>query len=229
MSKRVLIFAPHPDDELIGCGGSIVKHLRKDREVFVVFGGDTTAVDCAHMSREDYARERKAEVSNVARVIGVPKENFFLLNEDPWRYNEERLRFAFLDIVRKVKPAICYLPHAQDMHPDHKVVSAAALDAISMAPSPWFRKFGNKDECPPVEVILAYEVWTPIESPNYFEPLDDEVLQKKMQALREYRTQEVEKYEHAYRGMNAYRGAMHEGAVSGYAEAFQVIKVTNLF
>lgn len=229
MPERVLVFAPHPDDELIGCGGSIVKHLRAGREVFVVFAGDTTAVDCAFMSREDYAAGRQAEIPRVARVIGVPEKNLLFLNEDPWHYSEERLRFAFLEVVRKVKPAICYLPWNRDAHPDHKVVSQAALDAVNMAPSPWFRKYGDKDECPPVSVVLAYEVWAPIESPSYLEPLADDVLEAKMAALREYRTQEVGKYEHAYRGMNAYRGAMHEGGIALHAEAFVVLKATHLF
>lgn len=227
--SRVLVFAPHPDDEIIGCGGSIVKHLRAGREVFVVFGGDTSTVDCAHISPEKYTIERRIEILRAAKIMGIPEKNLFFLKEKPWQYNEERLRFAFLDIVREVKPKICYLPHNRDNHPDHKAVSNAALDAILMAPSPWFRKFGDKNICPTVEVILSYEVWTPIEFPTYLEPLDNPALEKKMAALREYKTQETDKYEHAFRGINAYRGAMHEGEVSEYAEAFQIIRATNLF
>lgn len=226
---KVLVFAPHPDDEVIGCGGSIIKHLQQGNEVFVVFVGDTTGIDCNFLKPEEYSRQRKIEIKKAISLLGLKEDNIIILQEDPWHYNEERLRIEFLDIVRKTKPHVCYIPHLHDGHVDHQVVNKAALEAINMAPSPWFQKYGDKNTCPLVQTVLGYEIWTPIESPNYFEPLGDDILEKKMTALQAYQTQEVDKYEHAYRGINAYRGAMHEGEISKYAEAFQIIKISEIF
>ncbi len=228
--KKVLVFAPHPDDEMIGCGASIIKHIQHENEVFLCYIGDTTSVDCATISPEDYKTMRQREIRIVPMRLGIPGKNVFLLDGNPWFYNEAELRMKILnDIIRKVKPNIIYLPHAGEAHPDHAIVSRAAFDAAEMAPSPWFRKFGDKDECPSIETILAYEVWTPIARPNYFEAFDEEVLKKKMEILALYKSQEAEKYIKAYTGMNSYRGAMKEGPLGQYAEAFQVLKVLKLF
>ncbi len=225
--KRVLVFAPHPDDEIIGCGASLIKHIQAGKKVTICYVGDTTAVDCAHIKPDDYRLMRAEEIALVPRKIGAQK--ILLKGNNPWYYNEEKLREDFLRVIREVKPNIIYIPHEGEAHPDHKIVSVAALAAAEMAPSPWFRKFGDTDECPPIETILAYEVWTSITRPTYFEPFDEDVARLKWEALALYKSQEAEKYIQAYRGMNQYRGAMKEGSADKYAEAFLVLKASRLW
>lgn len=228
-SKRVLVFAAHPDDDGIGCGGSMIKHIQAGNEVFVIYAGDTGGIDCSFLDPEEYARRQKEETYKAAEVIGLKKENLTLLEHHPWKYSEENLRLEFLAEVRRIKPDICYIPHVRDAHVDHQAVSRAAINAINMAPSPWFRKYGDNDPVPVPKIVLAYEVWTPIEAPVYLEPLSSEVLELKMASLRERKTQEVHKYERAYRGVNTFRAAMNEGPVEEYAEAFQIVKVVGSF
>jgi len=224
---KILEIAPHPDDDIIACGGSTAKHLAHGNEVFVAYVtyGDA---ECPEIPAEEFTKIRKRETFNAARVIGLRKENLFFLEEKPWRLNTERVRFELLELVRQIRPQVCYIPHAADTHVDHRIVSQEAFDAINMAPSKWFRKYGSSKESFPAPIILAYEVWTPLLFPNYFEDITD-FLEIKMKALREHKTQAVAKYKQAYRGMNAFRGAMHEGKTVPYAEAFEVLKIPNLF
>lgn len=230
--QRVLVFAPHPDDETLGCGGSIAKHLRLGREVYVVYAGDTSEVDCSFLSREEYARRQQVEIDLAGRALGLKEGNWFILNENPGNYRKEVLRQEFLNILRQVKPQICYLPHVGDAHPDHRVVHEAAVEAVNWAPSPWFCKYGGELQplAKPVRYVLAYEVWTPLEAsgvPNYFESLTEKDVEIAMSSLRERKTQETWKYEPAYRGRVALRAAMHEGPLPAeHAEAFQILKCT---
>lgn len=221
---RVLVFAPHPDDDIIGCGGSMLKHLEKGNEVFVIYVTNGDA-ECHKFPPDEFTKIRKEETFNACRCLGLKTKNLFFLDEKPWRLKEERIRFKLLELVRQIRPDVCYIPHAIDAHLDHQIVSRAALDAINMAPGRWFRQYGSAVEKPfSISVILAYEVWSPLIAPNYFEDITS-FLGKKMEALRKHNTQAVSKYEHAYRGMNAFRGAMHEVEESVFVEAFQILKI----
>ncbi len=158
--------------------------------------------------------------------MGLKEENLFFLDNRSWEINETGIRFAMLGLIRKIKPNVCYVPHAEENHFDHKIVNRAAIDAINMGPSRWFKKYGSEEESSGPAIILAYEVWTSLISPNYLEDVSD-FIEIKMAALREHKTQDAERYENAHRGMNAFRGAMHRGVK--YAEAFQVIRTHRIF
>lgn len=224
---KILVVAPHPDDDLIGCGGSIAKHLKNGYEVFVAYVtyGDA---ECSEFKSEEFTKIRKQETLEAASVIGLEEENLFFLEEKPWRLNEERIRFKLLELIRHVQPSVCYIPHATDAHVDHRIVGQIALDAIVMAPSKWFREYRSVIDPLPNAVVLAYEVWTPLTSPNYIEDIN-EFMEIKLAALKQHRTQAVDKYVSAYRGMNAFRGAMTGGRKDSFAEAFQVLKIPHLF
>jgi LmbE family N-acetylglucosaminyl deacetylase len=225
---RILVFAPHPDDDLIGCGGSIVMHLEKGNEVFVIYVTNGDA-ECQRFQPDEFIKVRKKETISAAHCLGLKVENLFFLDEKPWRLNEERVRFKLLELVRQIRPDVCYIPHIADAHLDHQIVSRVAFDAINMAPSKWFRRYHSSCEKPfSTSVILAYEVWSPLMTPNYFEDITP-FLEKKLRALKEHKSQTVAKYEHAYRGMNAFRGAMHEGKESVFSEAFQILKILTVF
>ena len=198
VKQRILVFAPHPDDDLIGCGGSMAMHLGKGNEVFVIYATNGDA-ECQQILPNKFTKIRRQETLNADRCLGLLSENLFFVNEKPWQLNEERMRFKFLNLVRKIRPDVCYIPHVADAHLDHQIVSRAAFEAINMAPSKWFRQYGSIAEEPfYVSIILAYEVWSPLADPNYFEDIA-QFSEKKMQALREHKTQAVDKYERAYR------------------------------
>lgn len=216
-TSRVLVVAPHPDDDIIGCGGSMVMHLEKDEEVSVVYvtNGDAP---CPEHPTSEFTAIRQRETKAAARILGLREENLYFLNESPWGLREEAVRLELLRLVRKLEPNVCYIPHSEDAHADHQMVSRATLDAIRMAPGKWFST--EQHTCPAVGLVLAYEVWTPLQDPTYLEDITS-YLEQKMTALMAHRSQNVAKYERACRGLHAYRGAM-QGECE-YAEAFQIL------
>jgi len=225
--KKVLVFAPHPDDDILGCGGSMIKHLKNGNQVFVVYitNGDA---ECTEYPPEKFSKIRKKETLKAALVLGIKEENLYFLDEKIWKINETRVRFKFLELVRRIRPDVCYIPHLDESHYDHKIVHKMAMDAINMAPGKWFRAYNSSVEKPfrGVSIILAYEVSTPLMNPNYFEDISP-FLEKKMAALKKHKTQKVRKYEHAHRGMNAFRGAMQKKIM--FSEAFQLLKIDKIF
>lgn len=227
--SNILAIAPHPDDEIIGCGGCIIKHLQAKDDVFVVYCTDTTDIDCVHLARKEYARKRKREIIAAATALGLDWANVFILDQSPWKFNEESLRLQLLDLIRTICPQVCYLPHENDNHVDHKIVNRAALAAIGMAPSPWFAKFGkHRKKTPDICIRLAfgYEVWTPLQNPTHFVGFSSAVMERKIRALNEHKTQACSSYARATRGLGAYRGVMHEGGQKEqFAEAFQILKM----
>ncbi len=95
---RVLVFAPHPDDDIIGCGGSIAKHVRGGSDVTVVYmtSGDAGSLK---YSKGELAKMREAEAKNAAKVLGV-KDLVFLGNADGYlECNKENL-VKTVDLIR---------------------------------------------------------------------------------------------------------------------------------
>ena len=97
--EQVLVFAPHPDDDAIGCGASIVKHINAGREVFIVYAGDTGPINCSFMKPDEYARRQRIETIAAAKALGLQENNIIILGHHPWKYSEEKLREEFLEIL----------------------------------------------------------------------------------------------------------------------------------
>lgn len=223
---RVLVVAPHPDDDLIGCGGSITKHLKQGSEVSVVYVTNGDAENLNY-SREEFTDLRRRETIEAADAIGLNPENLVFLGETVWEINQDRARRSLLRLVRELKPDVCYIPHANDAHVDHRVVHHIAKDAINMASSPWFKEYGTQEDSWSVSTVLCYEVWTPLVEIAYTEDITD-FIDKKLGALLKHESQITERpYDEAVKGVNRYRGVMTGKGT--YCEVFQLIKTVKAF
>lgn len=148
MSDTVLVIAPHPDDELLGCGGTLLRHIAEgDRVHWLIV---TAMHEKYGFSREAIERRRK-QIDQVQAALGVEERH------------ELGLPTARLDalplidvvaaigkVVSKVQPKTLYIPNETDVHSDHGVVSTAAKSC-----GKWFRY-------PSVKNIYGYE--TPSET-----------------------------------------------------------------
>lgn len=120
---KVLVFAPHNDDEVLGVGGTLAKYAQLGYEIFV----------CEITSGKDRKLTNliQSEALQAHRILGV-KETFFLgfpvveLNNS----SVIELNKAINKIVDLVKPNIAFIPHKGDMHIDHSVVSRSAMVAL---------------------------------------------------------------------------------------------------
>lgn len=204
---NVLVLAPHPDDETIGCGGALCGHAARGDRLTVVFltSGE---LGLKHLTPEKAWQVREAEAKKASRILGIARLEFFRLPD--WTVGEHRQRGArlLLPILKAEHPKLIYLPHPRDWHPDHQ----AALPLLRLA----LRRL----RLPKLE-LRTYEIWTPLAEYDHVEDIS-RVMSRKLRALRAHRSQLSEfNYERAVRGLNQFRGAL--AARCAYAEVFQSI------
>ena len=201
---NVLVVAPHPDDESIGCGGAICLHRERGDRVSVVFltSGE---LGLPHLPRADAWRIREREAKAAARILDLQSLSF--LRCPDWVLGERlaEAAAALRPVLEREAPGVIYVPHALEWHPDHRVALEVVRSALSRSSSE------------SVE-LRSYEVWTPLS--DFDEVLDvTAVLPRKLRAVRRYRSQAGHfRYDRAIRGLNAFRGAL--AARTGFAEVF---------
>ncbi len=209
---KVLVFAPHNDDEVLGVGGSIKRHTNMGDEVFV----------CEVTSGTKY-KEMQAEAKKAHAVLGV-KESFFL-NLPVTRLKEiaaGEINGALLAVIKKFQPEIVYIPFIGDMHIDHRVVTESVMVAVRPI-----------DGCP-VKEIYMYETlsetgWDIPVSGRVFAPdvwVDiSETIQDKLRAMECYRSQ-LKQYPHPRSIESIEALAKFRGATVGvdYAESFMLVR-----
>src|SRR5215213_961341 len=110
--KRVLILSPHPDDEAIGCGGTLRAHVEEGDHVEVIFltsgeqglrGGDPA----------ETARLREKEAATAARILGYPIYEFWREPDGALKPRSALIRRLTEKLLR-FKPHLLYLPHAHE-------------------------------------------------------------------------------------------------------------------
>ena len=209
--RRILVIAPHPDDEAIGCGGALCRHVAQGDEVQVVFL--TSGEKGGHGRPEaETIRVREREARDAAKILGLRHLEF-------WHEVDGAVRATRPAVARlraklsKFRPQTIYVTHDREMHPDHR--GAARLLKLSLQAA------GRKKRSPAwTTTVLMFEVWTPIQK------LDEIVditpyLEQKLAAVRAYRSQcAVVGFVAAVRGLNRYRGEFHSWPGGDYAEVF---------
>ena len=124
---KILVLAPHPDDEIIGVGGTIAKKTKNGDEVYVCIV--TKGYEPLFMS--DFIEQGRKECKKADKLLGV-KETIFLdfpavqLETVP-RYE---LNSKIFDVIQKIEPDEVYIPHKGDMQIDHQIVVDAAMVAL---------------------------------------------------------------------------------------------------
>lgn len=189
MSKVILVVAAHPDDEVLGCGGTIAKHTISGDKVHVVImaEGITSRDSKRDLSKNENALSRLQESAvQASKVLGVSSLD---LKDFP----DNRMDSVdLLDVIKVVedfidryRPDIVYTHHMGDLNVDHRVVHNAVVTACRPLPS----------SC--VESLLFFEVpssteWnTPfscIFSPNWFVDIS-QTINIKMSALKAYNSE----------------------------------------
>jgi LmbE family N-acetylglucosaminyl deacetylase len=202
---NVLVIAPHPDDEAIGCGGRICQHVAEGDRVTVVFltSGE---LGLKHLARDKAWLVRETEARKAAVILGVGQVEFLRIADwavgDHTRHATRKLRL----ILQEKRPDLIYLPHPGEWHPDHQAVWPCLRAALR----------GWRGAKPG---LRGYEVWTPL---GHFDEVADisKVMPKKLRALRAHRSQVREwDYVRAVTGLNQYRGVM--AGKCRFAEVFQ--------
>ncbi len=180
---RVLVIAPHPDDEVLGCGGTIAKLVKEKNEVYVAIVTKASPP----LFTEEYIAQGRREAMLAHGYLGV-KDTFFCdLPAAQLDVTEhKKVNQALCDVINKVNPELLFIPFIGDMHLDHQAIFTSAL----VASRPNTNNFPKK--------ILAYETlsetnWnaaylTPGFTPNVFINIS-EYLPAKLKAFSAYQSQ----------------------------------------
>jgi len=206
VAKRVLVLAAHPDDETLGCGGTIALHKAAGAEVrsFVMADGSKIF----YQGKEDIKEIRKKEALGAGEVLGIDNIYFLNMPDMQLEKNINRVSAETFSIINEYQPDLVYAPSPVDFHPDHLVASRIALKVL---------KKGIK--------IAFYEIYMPIR----FNMLIDitQVMPLKEKAILLYVSSLLGNPSHFVRsikGLNAYR-AFLTGATEEekFYEAFFVM------
>jgi len=222
---NVLVIAAHPDDEVLGCGGTIARLAQEGHDVRIAILGE--GITSRYRQREPsdpslvkalHSRSRKA-----AQLLGA---------REPLMYNLPDNRFdtvPLLDIVKmietvleKTSPQIIYTQHGGDLNVDHRIVYQATLTAT--------RPVAGSS----VNTVYAYEVpssteWAfqkfrPVFEPNVFVDIS-RTLDMKLEAMQLYES-EAREFPHP-RSVDGLRAISRRwGSVAGLqaAEAFELVR-----
>lgn len=216
----IMVFSAHPDDDVIGCGGSIAKHIKQGNTVILVYlssgeaGSSTITADLLGDMREKEAKK-------AAALLGV-SDLIFLRNADGNLEYNKQLLCSIIRLIREKRPHIVYMPHAKEGPLDHRITHKVVSEAIDKAAGPWFQDIGKPWQVPS---LLAYEVWTPL-NPSYTEDIT-QYIDIKTKAIQQHGSQirDID-YDRCAKGLNAFRGIML--GKGKYAECFEVVKLGSL-
>lgn len=222
---KILVVAPHADDEILGCGGSILRHL--------TYGDIVNVIICTNANKGYPEKFTKKIIQNIRieakkahKVLGSINTIFLDFpapNLDI--FPESQISDTLSTYFSKIKPDILYIPSNADLHNDHKKIHQACIVAS--------RTRNNLN----INKILSYEVLSETDlnfsskslsfTPNYFVDISN-FIELKIKAMKCYKSQ-LQIYPNSrtiecINALSIYRGA---GVGLNNAEAFMVNRIIN--
>jgi LmbE family N-acetylglucosaminyl deacetylase len=201
--ERVLVVAPHPDDEAVGCGGYLLRLAEQGGEITVLFMTDgERGVGCQALAAA--AATRRDEAHGAARLLHVRRLVHWSLPDGDLSV-ESGAAARLSRLVRQLAAQVVLVPHEREAHPDHAAVAqlAAHLDVR------------------PDVTVMTYEVWTPQE-PGCVVDVTAQ-MSRKLEAVRTYRSQcQRFNLETLVTGLGQYRAAWSRMRAWRFAEAFGI-------
>ena len=226
MKKDILIVAAHPDDEILGCGGSIAKWVEDGHKVHVLILAEGSTSRDKTRDRTSHQKELAhlaSSAKKAAKIIGIHSLNLM-------DYPDNRMdSIDLLDVVKtiesfveKIQPNIVATHHSGDLNIDHRIVFQAVITACRPLPGQTVKR------------ILSFEVpsateWQSSDAggpfvPNWFEDISD-TLGMKIKALEAYES-EMRPWPHARSIKAVEHLARWRGASAGCeaTEAFMLVR-----
>lgn len=198
--RSALVFAPHPDDEIFGCGGAIIRYVDSGVSVQVIVVTDG-CYGASESERHDLSLVRQGESIEAARILGYGMPIFWDLRDREVVYSE----LLVSRILRALEGFdLVYAPSIYEIHPDHRAIGMAVVEAV--------RRIGQGAS------VALYEVGSPLR-PNLLLDISD-IAEKKMLAMRCFVSQnQKQRYDLDIAALNRYRSYTLPPEVSA-AEAY---------
>lgn len=219
---NVMVFAPHPDDDVLGSGGSIIKLRQANNPVTIVYVTSGEAAD-ENISKTEMAKNREAEAKKGAEIMGV-NDIIFLHFHDGTVESSPENTVKIRQLLWNHKPDIIYIPHKDDEHRDHKATHALVMEAVRQIGKSAFQN--NSNTSWNINTIFEYEVWKKIINYQNIEDISD-VMETKIRAIKAHTSQlRIFHYIDYITELNKVRGTFI--GTGKYAECFGVVKINSI-
>lgn len=221
--QNVLIIAPHPDDEVLGCGGVITKLVKLGKTVFVTILTNGHKSD-PHLFPLEGTKRGRDEALEAHKVLGIEDTFFYdFPTVQLTSYPEYKISSKLSELIKEKRVDTLFIPHRGDLNSDHGVIYTASLVAARPI-----------DENP-VKRIYVYETlseteWAPSLSsetfiPNLFIEINEE-LDNKIAAFNCFSPPRTRDFPHprSVQGIKNLAGLRGQTISKNYAEAFMVVR-----
>ena len=214
-----LVIAPHPDDELLGCGASLLREVEEGKEIHWLI---MTKMRPSEQFPEQTISQRNLEIQNISKTMGFSSTrqlDFYAAELDTYRMID--IIDSIGEVIKTINPATLYLPFKGDVHSDHLITFNAAKSCAK-----WFR-------FPSVKRIYCYETVSETDQglssiehfvPNRYVDVTS-FIEKKIEILKiydsEFGLQPFPRSPEIIRSQAALRGSQ---CGVEYAEAFSIMK-----
>lgn len=169
---NVLILAPHPDDEIFGCGGAIVRHLAQGDSVSVIIAtdGHAATLHADELAKQNYITTRYQESRNAAHVLGYQDIQFWDFSDRELLHNKSTVQLA-VQSIQNLQATLIYAPSIFEIHPDHFALAKIAIEAVIATQT----------------TLIMYEIGVPLR-PNFLLDITDLKIRKR-QAMKCFESQ----------------------------------------
>lgn len=218
--SKVIVVSPHPDDETLGCGGTLLKHKANNDQIYWLIM--TNIFESQNFDTKK-VKERQLEIAAVSNAYGF--DEVFKLDYPTIKLDTVplfQLVESISNVFTKIKPDIVFLPNGSDVHSDHKITFDVVISSTKNFRVPFVKKLLMYEVVSETEfsVSLQKNIFTP----NSFSDIT-EYLEKKIKIMEIYKS-EMGKHPFPRSKENIKALATFRGATAGTcsAEGFMLLK-----
>lgn len=211
IDSSILVLAPHYDDDIIGCGGTLYQYKRLEYEINVVFFTDGKRGTLRNTMDDSISSIRYEEAREALAILGIQQQHIHCIDLEDCnlqQYIEPGVELLN-KIIENVNPGLIFLPYMLDIHPDHRAVNYIMYRLLYEHSELLFEK----------SHFVMYEVWTPL-IPNLCINITMD-MEKKLEALDQHKSQvEIMRYRELVCSLNSYRACLTNRDDIKYVEGF---------
>lgn len=214
--NKILTIAVHPDDETLGCGGTLLKHKSKGDEIHWLI--------CSSLNKNhSYYNIREKEINKVSKLYNFNSVNRLPLETTKVdQFSISEIIEMISKLIKKIKPNIIYLPFKEDVHTDHKKIFEASYSCTKSFRYSFIKKIYMMETLS--ETDFAPSIKKDSFVPNTFVNID-KFIKKKIQIMKVYKS-EIHNHPFPRSNKNIKALATYRGGTSGckFAESFILLK-----
>lgn len=217
---KILTISVHPDDETLGCGGTILKHNKLGDEIYwMIF----TEADKSIGFNEDFITNRENQINIVSKKYGFKKVfQLGFLTTKLHNIDFSELIGKVSNVINEIQPEIIYMNNRSDIHSDHQIAAKAIMSCTKSFRYPFIKKI-LMYECVS-ETEIAPALPESLFIPNVYSDITD-FIDEKLEIMKIYESEMQEtplpRSLDNIKALARYRGA---SCGAHYAEAFMLIR-----